>query len=179
MSSVVIEFEGFQFKPHVFIVKELAFYDVNRGFHGRWSFLPPFPWEQLSKKNRKTFSWLTRYCHELDWESGDLPYTSLPLILTFLFVSYKDIYIKGLEKSKFFENLSGRKILDLNDFMCPKMDTLKCATLDCPDHASHFNHCALAKAAAYGSFIKGGPSSSDVINGQNVKRRTSTTSGKM
>lgn len=156
MSSVVIEFEGFQLKPHIFVIKELAYFDVDRDYHGRWSFLPPHPWKQLSPKDKKKFSWVTRYCHGLRWECGDLPYTALPLILSFLFVSYSDIYVKGLEKSKFLENLSGKKILDLNDFKCPKVGSLKHSTLICNDHIHDFKHCALSKAAAYGSFIKEG-----------------------
>lgn len=159
-SSLVIEFEGFHLKPHIFIIKELAYFDVERGYHGRWSFLPPHPWYMLTKKEKRKFSWTTRRCHGLSWESGDLPYTALPLIVSFLFLSYSDIYVKGLEKSKFLENLSGKKILDLNNFKCPKVENLKFSTLHCPDHIVDFKHCALAKATAYGSFIKEGLNSS-------------------
>lgn len=180
MSSVVIEFEGFQLQPHVFIVKELAFFDVKYDFHSRWSFLPPYPWEQLSKKHKKTFSWLTRYCHRMQWDSGDLPYSALQYILTSLFVSYTSIYSKGLEKCRFIEKLCGRKIIDLNDFKCPKVNEINAeVSVNCPTHLPHFHHCALAKSALYGSFIKERLSSTGVIYAQHVDRRTPETSRKM
>lgn len=180
MSSVIIEFEGFQLQPDSFIVKELAFFDVKYGYHGRWSFLAPHPWEQLSAKHRKTFSWLTHHCHGIQWDYGDLPYSALQLILTSLFVSYTDIYSKGLEKCKFLEKLCGRKILDLNDFKCPKIYDLKVKSiLNCPSHESHFQHCALAKAAAYGSFIKEQFFSTPVICTHHVNRGASQTSEQM
>ena len=65
-------------------------------------FFPPFPWKELSFKNKKTAAWLTRHYHGLRWDSGELPYSSLELILTSLFASYNIIYTKGLEKNKFF-----------------------------------------------------------------------------
>lgn len=153
MSAVVIEFEGFQLQPNSFVIKELAFYSVKYGYHGRWCFLPPFAWEQLSAKKRKTNAWLIRYCHGLRWESGELPYSALQTILLSICISYTDIYVKGLEKTIFLEHLLGRKVLDLNDFNCPKMKDLESKEVCCPVHSTPFKHCALAKATAYASFI--------------------------
>ena len=109
MSSVVVEFEGFQLSPYDFIIKELAFYVVDFGYHGRWNFLPPFPWNELSVKNKKTAAWLTQNYHGLRWESGDLPYSSSELILTYLLTSYNTIYTKGLEKLFFWKGNQDEK----------------------------------------------------------------------
>ena len=147
MSSVVVELEGFQLSPYDFIVKELAFYVVGYDYHGCWTFLPPFPWKELSDKNKKTAAWLTRHCHSLRWENGDLPYSSLELILTSLLTSYNTIYTKGLEKTVFLERKTGRKILNLNDLNCPKVTSLESLPVKCPIHMPHFKHCALVKAS--------------------------------
>lgn len=175
MSSVVIEFEGFQVKTNDFVIKELAFYVVDHGYHARWSFLPPYPWEQLTVKNRKSYAWLTRYCHGLRWDSGELPYSALERIVSSLFISYKTIYTKGLEKTKFLEKISKRKIFNLNDFGCPKIDSLKRTVLNCPSHKSHFKHCALLKAFSYGEYIKERLNLDFVIYVQDVNPGTSQT----
>ena len=173
MSSVVVEFEGFQLSPYDFIIKELAFYVVDFGYHGRWNFLPPFPWNELSVKNKKTAAWLTRNCHGLRWESGDLPYSSLELILTSLLTSYNTIYTKGLEKTIFLERKSGRKILNLNDLNCPKVTFCESLQVKCPVHAPHFKHCALLKASFYAMYIKETIFSPKVICVEDVNHRTS------
>ena len=173
MSSAVVEFEGFQFSVDNFIVKELAFYVVGYGYHGCWRFLPPFPWKELSVKNKKTAAWITRHCHGLRWDSGELPYSSLELILTSLFASYNTIYTKGLEKTKFLERKSDRKVLNLNDFYCPKVNFLDSTQSKCPVHIPNFRHCALVKAFSYAMYIKETDCSSNVICGEDVNHRAS------
>lgn len=163
MSSAIIEFEGFQLHPHSFIVKELSFYAIDDGRHNRWTFLPPSSWKKLSSKKRQSYAWVTRNCHLMKWKSGNLPYSQLRRILLSLFASFTTIYTKGPEKAKFLKKLSGREILDLNQLGCPKMKDLGCVAVRCPDHPPNFRYCALAKAAAYGSFIRGWRNSSGVI----------------
>lgn len=175
MSSVVIEFEGFQVNTNDFVVKELAFYSVDFGYHGLWSFLPPHSWEQLSPKERKTFAWLTRNLHGLRWDSGDLPFSYLEPILSSLFISYETIYSKGLEKVKFLEYLSGQKIFNLDDFNCPKISFFHTSTVKCPNHKTHFKHCALTKAFTYGEYIKERKKFAQAIRAQDVDHRTSET----
>lgn len=168
MSPIVVEFEGFQLSPHNFVIKELAFYDADFRYHGHWSFLPPFSWEQLPDKKRKTFSWLTRNFHNLRWDSGELPYSVLHVILSSLFASYKIIFTKGLEKTKFLENISGKKFLNLNDFNCPKIHFLKYTEVKCPNHKPHFKHCALVKASSYAMYINKRSTLQNVICAQDV-----------
>ena len=173
MFSVVVEFEGFQLNPYDFIIKELAFYVVDYGYHWLWNFLPPFPWNELSAKNKKTAAWLTRNCHGLRWESGDLPYSSLEFILTSLLTSYNTIYTKGLEKTVFLERKTGRKILNLNDLNCPKVTSLESLPVKCPIHMPHFKHCALVKASFYAMYIKETTILPKVICVEDVNHRAS------
>lgn len=153
MSAVVIDFQGFQLQPHSFVVKELAFYDVDMCYHARWSFKPPHPWEHLSRRRQKTYDWVTRNCHGMSWESGELPYSDLRYILLSIFITYSTIYVKGIEKVKFLEKLSGLRIIDLNDVECPKVDALFMPKTICPVHTSDFKFCALNKAEAFAHFL--------------------------
>ena len=173
MSSIVVELEGFQLNTNDFIIKELAFYVVDYGYHGCWNFLPPFPWSELSVKNKKTAAWLTRNCHGLRWESGDFLYSSLELILKSLLTSYNTVYTKGLEKSIFLERKSGQKILNLNDFSCPKVISLESLQIKCPVYIPHFKHCALVKDFFYAKYIKKATFASKVICDEDVNHRAS------
>ena len=175
MSSAVVEFEGFQINANDYVIKELAFYAVDHGYHARWSFLPPYPWEQLSLKKRKTFSWLTRHLHGLRWNNGELAYSALEPILLSLFISFKTVFTKGLEKTKYLERLSGREILNLNDFGCPKIVSLNVSNVICPSHTFSFKHCALTKAVSYGMYIKDRLATSSIICVQDVDGGSSET----
>ncbi|GFY02553.1 uncharacterized protein TNCV_3504331 [Trichonephila clavipes] len=62
-------------------------------------------------------------------------------------------YSWGLEKKKFFHFLTGRKILNLDDFECPKVNDLPSSDVMCPFSHENFNHCAVYKARVYGKFL--------------------------
>ena len=173
MSSIVVEFEGFQVHTYDFIIKEMAFYSVDLGYHSRWSFLPPCPCEELPIKKRKKFSWLPRNYHGLSWNCGELPYSTLELVLSSLFSSNKNIYTKGLEKTKFLEKKSGRRVFNLDDVNCPKFILLEGLPAKCPMHSKHFKHCALAKASVFAKYIKDRTSVMNVICVQDVNIETS------
>ena len=121
-SSAVIDFEGYQLPSGYFIVKELAFYAV-RGphFSGSWTFQPPMPFEDLPSKQQDQFLWISHNIHHMDWKEGQLPYEKFRSILTLLFEVFPTIYIKGLQKQKFLEFLSGRYCINLEDVNCPKI----------------------------------------------------------
>lgn len=156
MLSAVIEFEGFQLSPRRYIVKELAVCAVHDNtFCGRWTFQPPHPFDQLNRKKQLSYAWLSRNMHHMDWTFGELPYSSLYSILVPVFEMFPHIYVKGLEKAKFLEFLSGRPIYNLDDFKCPRVHQLPLIDVNCPYlHDKHFPHCAVYKAAVYARFVE-------------------------
>lgn len=147
--SLVIDFEGFQFSSSYFIVKELAFY-AGPHFSGAVTFQPPFPVDNLSVQQKRTCAWVTRNLHHIDWHEGQLPYFYFKTVLCFLFQLFPRIYVKGLQKKKFLEFLSGRECFDLEELNCPKNVS---AHVMCLVHISNFQHCALAKVTTYGTFL--------------------------
>ncbi|KMQ81846.1 hypothetical protein RF55_25011 [Lasius niger] len=150
MSSAVLDFQGFQLSPESFIVKELEFYDIENGYHGRWSFQPPHAWEELPPKKKSTYSWVIRNIHGMSWTSGDLPYTALRSILTTLFAVHKTLYVKGLQKTKFLQKLTDFSIVNLDEMDCPKLPMPK---VSCPHHTTDEFSCALSKATAYAQYV--------------------------
>ena len=153
MSAVVIDFQGFQLSPHSYVVKELAFYDVYRGYHNIWSFQPPHSWDELSSRKQRTYAWVIRNIHGIPWESGRLPYNTFRCVLTSLLASYDTIYVQGLEKAKFLEKFSPAVIINLDDLDCPKIDKLPISAMKCPFHAPQFHYCALIRASAFANFL--------------------------
>lgn len=166
-STIVIDFEGFQLKSQCFVIKELAFYSVNEGYHNCWFFLPPHSWENLLPSEKKCFKWVIKNRHHMEWNSGVLPYSTLHIILQYLSSVYTNIYVKGLEKIKFLENILGRSILSVN---CPKIQMLNKNRFStaCSYHPHAFNCCALTKAAFYADYIKQSSEEVDFIYNQDV-----------
>ncbi|GFS72303.1 uncharacterized protein TNCV_1827161 [Trichonephila clavipes] len=117
MTSAVIDFEGFQLSSELFVVKELAVCAVNDdSFRGSCLFKPPHSFDQLPKPKQCTYSWVTKNIHKIKWESGELPYFYFRYVLDVTMGMFTYIYVKGLQKKKFVHFLTGREILNLNDF---------------------------------------------------------------
>ncbi|GBO40947.1 hypothetical protein AVEN_92664-1 [Araneus ventricosus] len=156
MASAVLDFEGFQLSPGRFIVKELAVCAVNDDtFCGRWMFKSPHSFESLDRKKQNTYSWITKFLHHIEWGDGELPYDTFHCVLTVIFETFPYIYVKGPEKKKFLEFLTGRDILNLDDFECPKVKDLPSFDVLCPYmHGKSFSHCAVYKVKAFAKHLE-------------------------
>lgn len=166
-SPIVLDFEGFQLKADCFIIKELAFYSINEGHHACWSFLPPMPWETLSRFHQKSFAWVIRNKHHLSWNSGVLPYCALRYILHYLSSAYSTIYVKGTEKLSFLERLMNGNLRSLN---CPKIKDLPLSVISikCNLHSQQVHSCALLKANSYANYINKQLQARKIISIQNA-----------
>ncbi|GBN27016.1 hypothetical protein AVEN_38540-1 [Araneus ventricosus] len=156
MASAVLVFEGFQLSPGRFVVKELAVCAVNEDtFCGRWLFKSPLSYKSLDRKKQNTYSWITKFLHHIEWEDGELPYDTFHCVLTVIFETFPYIYVKGREKKKFLEFLTGRDILNLDDFECPKVRDLPSFGVLCPFiHRKSFQHCAVYKVKVFAKYLE-------------------------
>ncbi|GBN68644.1 hypothetical protein AVEN_251374-1 [Araneus ventricosus] len=156
MTSAVLDFEGFQLSPGRFIVKELAVCAVNEDtFCGRWLFKPPHSFKTLDRKRQNTYTWITKFLHHIAWDDGELPYDTFRCVLTVIFETFSYIYVKGLEKKIFLEFLTGRDLLNLDDFECPKLKDLPSFDVLCPFmHGKSFHHCSVYKAKAFAKHLE-------------------------
>ena len=76
---VVLDFECIRSKKSDFIVKELAITCNN--YTDTISFLSPHSFNSLTLSEQKSYQWVSKYLHGLDWEKGDYPYCYLQQIL--------------------------------------------------------------------------------------------------
>lgn len=96
-SPVMVEFHGFQDNTNRFIIKEFAM--VSERFQCHFVFDPPYGFDVLNFKMKKTACWLTRRYHLINWEERGLPYDES--LIKVLCKPFPLIYTNGLEKTKF------------------------------------------------------------------------------
>ena len=121
---VVLDFEGFRSKKSGFIVKELAI--TCKNYTDTISFSPPHSFNSLALSEQKSYQWVSKYLHGLDWEKGDYPYCYLQQILRSVVLRFplSDFYAKGVEKTDTMQKLLQRKVTNLEDLLCPKIEHL-------------------------------------------------------
>src|SRR5437868_1505328 len=89
------------------IVKELAIVKIavcNNALHLQmqsWLFKPPYAWQNLNGKQKKTNNWLTNNRHGIKWSDGDVEYEKFHEVLRRSIPSQSAVYIKGLKKSNY------------------------------------------------------------------------------
>lgn len=124
MGIGVVEIQCFRGKNNEFVVKELAISSPSQQCMHHYFFLPPYDIEELSDKNYETAQYLTNSLHGLTWESGEVSYDSLPIILKALCEKFSIIFTKGQEKSLFLSKLLNRSVKNLDTVLLKKIDLL-------------------------------------------------------
>lgn len=159
--TLIIDFQGFQYKDGEFIVKELAAVCSNTKQQAHYIFKPPCPFSSLAHDKKTQYRWLEKNHHGLKWSQGYIQLIELPLILHRLCQNavnnyrhrllLEDVVVlcKGRMKKNFLlQYLTENKIMDLDDYL-PFLPSLK--SLNIPKCLEHFqynnvSHCALANA---------------------------------
>lgn len=144
--GVVVEFQGFKDHALSYIVKELAFSDVDHDYQCKYLFQPPYYKDFVAKSYKCTNQWLTDD-HHLQWNDGDIPYDKLGLILNCIYCSYDNIYTKGSEKLIFLERYNHQK----KDIRFVNLDALD-------ENLFASNHSALVDATKFANILKYGMS---------------------
>jgi hypothetical protein len=139
-----IEFQSFIGNNNRYIVKELAI--VSDSFRCQLLFKPPYEFERLNDKMRRTARWLARHYHLIRWESGEMRYNEGMIKL--LCKPFKVIYTTGDEKARFLRKFHPRVVdVYLNsvfssvNFNCENNE--QCIY---PAHNSTHERCALHRA---------------------------------
>lgn len=143
--KIFIDLQGFRGNHNNFIVKEVAMVTD----HDYFSFIvkPPFHISKLTKDKRRQTHWLTKHFHGLRWEDGTVPYNNLKHIF---YRNTKDIcriYVKGMVKQEWLENILKRPVLNIEDNCSMNFKSLDEEFPSCFGCENH-NHknCALRKA---------------------------------
>ena len=110
---VVFDFEGFRSKKSGFIAKELAI--TCNIYMDTISFSPPHSLNSLTLSKQKSYQWVSKYMHGLDWERGDYPFCYLQQILQSVVFRFplSDFYAMGVEKTDKCKNCLREKFQTL------------------------------------------------------------------
>lgn len=153
----VVDVQGFKKMYNIFVVKELAIAplgeDVQPIVH---LFQPPHNWHLLSARYKSENGWLTRNYHGMNWRDGEIPYDEFEDILKSSVRGAKKIYVKGLEKVRWLENIIP-KVCNIEPLGCPSLVKLHkkgnncCSNHDltiCPD-----SNCAARNVIALKTWL--------------------------
>lgn len=114
-SCVIVDIQFNIGKNCDLIIKEMAILHANYVAPYYYLFKPPYPFCELSKKEKLQNNYNTKFINNLDWNAGYVDYNAITGIL----LQFKDhtIIVKGEQKKKLLEKLLpiGTNILELND----------------------------------------------------------------
>ena len=150
MSLVVLDIECIENK----IVKDLGVYQNGQTVGS--SFLPPKKIKATSQS-----AWCTTHFHGINWNSGHEKNTKLEKILKKLKAPETEFFAKSYKKCKNLSEILEKKVTNLDDYACPKVQNLifkdeeydwRCSKY--PFCHANTLHCAEWKAFAYGTWTR-------------------------
>ena len=143
---LIVDFTGFKLDKDFFI-KELAFYNPFAVNYWVATFQQPFAKSYCKRKMNNMINSHSS-CHGLSWDEGQYPFHMLPQILNY-FASTHTIYIQGLQKCQWLQQLTSFTISSLDCMNFPSSDTLPLGSY-CSFHDSTQYSCALDNAVKLG-----------------------------
>uniref|UniRef100_A0A8D8X3J6 Uncharacterized protein n=4 Tax=Cacopsylla melanoneura TaxID=428564 RepID=A0A8D8X3J6_9HEMI len=126
-STYIIDIQGFRGNNKEFILKSLAYSKLNDGnYVQQIIFKPPYDIQQLISKRRHEAHYASNNLHLIQWDDGFIKYSDMEETVQSLFTHVREIYVKGLEKATFLNNILKRNIcMDMDILHCPNLKTLK------------------------------------------------------
>lgn len=119
--TAIVDLQGFKTEANEFIVKEIAILCDNK--IQVLLIKPPFPYHELTKKERKQVNWIERN-RKMYWSEGIVSYSDYQKLITDI-VRDKFVYVKGLEKVLWLQYILGNNnIYNLEEKGCPSLLTL-------------------------------------------------------
>lgn len=119
--SAIVNVQGFKTEQNQFIVKEIAIKCKERMI--LLLIKPPFPFYNLTKKERLHVHWIEKNRGIL-WNEGFVSYFSYKSIIL-NFKKNKRLFTKGSEKVIWLkEILENDSVYNLEEFKCPNLKTL-------------------------------------------------------
>lgn len=149
---VFVDLQGFIVREK-FVVKEVAVLRDGTVLTHH-VFTAPMAWDLLTKSEKSKACWLTANHHGLNWKDGDIKYARVKEIIRRAacegLMSETTIYVKGLEKKQWLEEILGDaahdvdaviKTIDADYENIGRLETLTAVRLfRC---GRHVNNCAI------------------------------------
>lgn len=148
--AVVMDMQCFKDSDNDFLVKEVCVVDVTTGTLLMHHIArPPFDRCLLFTDRLRENYWLTRHCHGLEWDQGDISYVALLDKLRSCLLHRPVIYVKGSQKRTFvtrhlITEPAATVVQDMGDLGCGSLNGPRTyQTLRCRHHKNPLNRCAL------------------------------------
>ena len=146
---VVIDFEGFKHKTGEYILKEISVFGPS--YQDTLLLRPPYDLKIVPAETRKTYLWVSKHLHGLDWNVGTHDYPFLHTFFNSLKLRFPAsvFYAKGPSKCNFLRSHLFR-VVDLESVGCPKITQFpQYQNNICSNHIHsqyYFYHCSKKKA---------------------------------
>lgn len=125
--AFVIDVQFVKDKLNKYIAKEVAVTSLSEEFFSHWIVTPPHHHSsQLPPNVIRQNNWLKHHHHGLDWHSGNVSRISLIKSLREICGSCEVIYVRGVDKKMWLQEVITNDIVDLSSkrFTCPAFHDL-------------------------------------------------------
>lgn len=138
--SGIVDFQAFRGTKDEYIVKELVILDLKTYAIYPFLFKPPFPFNKLNSKCKRTNNWMVRYFHNIKWNEGFTSLKDLENIMFHYCSKFTKIYTRGLEKKNWIQLYTTSEVIDVKmdktfdyeiDNICILTKNTKHAQLQC------------------------------------------------
>lgn len=140
--NAIVDVQGFKTETNEFIIKEIAILCDKKV--QVFLIKPPYPFYDLTKKERLQVSWIERH-RKIYWNEGEVLYSKHKTLIANI-LRDKNIYVKGSEKTEWLKIFTNYDVNNLEDKGCPSLLSLQKQYENCNDLYSCIYHnsvCAL------------------------------------
>jgi len=153
MAQFIVDFQAFKDEYNRYILKEMAIISVHTNEVAHCLIKPPHVLSKLSSNSRASVKYLQRNHHGIFWEDGYTSYTEAIRLLKDITENAEKILIKGLERARYIETITGKPTVDFDSLHCPRAKQLPCIS-SAPDcfyyrhtstYQAYFEACSLKR----------------------------------
>lgn len=107
MMEFCVDFQSFVISRNTWMVKELAIIPLIScsDIPSLYLFKPLYSRDKLFTQEKKNNSFVEKQLHKISWEAGTIPPGNLVKIMQNNLKNCKAVYVKGLQKKVFIQNL--------------------------------------------------------------------------
>lgn len=164
LPPVVLDIQCFKDNNNEYIVKEVCVLDITTNTILLHHIVkPPCDRDFLSAAKQRETYWLTKHCHGLEWDQGDIKYYTLIDKLRVCLHNRSIIYVKGLQKKRYVlkylvtNTNSTVNVIDVFEIGCQSLNTVFNTTdnqIRCIKHKTVRHKCALSNCTLLKAWIK-------------------------
>jgi len=153
MAQFIVDFQAFKDEYNRYILKEMAIIPVYTDEAAHCLIKPPHALSKLSSNCRASVYYLLKNHHGIFWEDGYMNFIDAIRLLKDMTENAEKILIKGSERARFIEKVTGKPTVDFDSLQCPRAKHLPSVSSapDCfyyrhsPTYHTYFEACSLRR----------------------------------